>query len=98
MSQGGTSMNLHGNLRSALKPRAVPRRIRSVAVLTDASVPRHLAALLEDELIAVDVVAAPPLQWELWVTTDAYERACALLDAGALSVGELQYLATGELG
>ena len=72
--------------------------LRAVAKIFDARTANRLADLLADELIPADVVDAPPLGFEVWVSEGDFDRANTLLDAAALTDEELTYLAIGALG
>jgi hypothetical protein len=51
--------------------------LRPVAKIFDGRVANRLADILADELIAADVVDAPPLGFEVWVRDEDFDRAKA---------------------
>ena len=73
-------------------------RLRSVAKLFDATIANRLADLLADELIPADLVAAPPLIFEILMQEEHFDRAGVILNGASVTDAELTYLATGVLG
>jgi len=74
----------------------------SVASLLDVRVAHTIAALLEAEAIAAQVIPSSKLigealLWEVRVSPDRLEAACCLLAQSQLTESELSYLAIGVL-
>jgi hypothetical protein len=75
---------------------------KSVVSLLDVRVAHTIAALLEAEAIAAQVMSSSKLigealLWEVHVPAEQLEAACCLLAQSQLTESELSYLATGVL-